>query len=113
MLYGLETAEIEGEIEGAEMKILKFSLEAKRKDKIRNENIKGTTQFGNKARGARLRWFEDVMRRDEEHVGRRMLDMEPPERRKREKPKKRFMDAVRGDMKAPGLTEKDAEDRGR
>lgn len=56
-----------------------------------------------KAREARLRWFGHV-RRDKEYVGRRMLDKGLPGRRKRGRPKRRFMDAVKGDMLVVGVT---------
>ena len=45
------------------------------------------------------------------HIGRRMLRMELPGKRKRGTPKRRFMDAVREDMAVVEVTEKDAEDR--
>lgn len=56
-------------------------------DKIRNDYVRGTThihRFGDKAREARLRWFRHVRRREEEYmyVGRKMLNMDPPGRRK-------------------------------
>ncbi|KAK4307251.1 hypothetical protein Pmani_020964 [Petrolisthes manimaculis] len=51
-------------------------------------------------------------RRDGEYVGRRMLEMDPPGRRKRGRPKRRFMDAVK-DIRMVGVTEEDVEDRAR
>ena len=66
MLYGLETvaprkrqeAELEVEVE---VEMLRFSLGVTRMDEIRsNEFIRGTVHvrlFGEKVRGARLRWF--------------------------------------------------------
>ena len=50
-------------------------------------------------------------RREAEYIGRRMLRMEPPGRRRRGKPKRRFMDAVRADMWVVGATMEDVEDR--
>ena len=62
ILYGLETVALtkrqEAEMEVAELKMLRFSLGVTRKDKIRNEYIRGTAQvrrFGEKTREARLR----------------------------------------------------------
>ena len=120
MLYGMETVPLtkkqEAELEVAELKMLRFALGVTRKDKIRNDYIRGTAhvrRFGDKAREARLRWFGHVKRRDEGYVGRRMLDMDLPGRRRRGRPKRRFMDAVKEDMQVVGVTEEDAEDRAR
>ena len=70
-------------------------------DKIRNEYIRGTAQvgwLGEKIREARLGWRED-----DGHIGRRMLRMELPKKRKLGK---RFMDVVRDDMTVAEVTEK-------
>ena len=50
-------------------------------------------------------------RKDEGYIGRKMLRMELPGKRKRGSPKRRFMDAVREDMTVVEVTEEDAEDR--
>uniref|UniRef100_A0A8C4NFF6 ribonuclease H n=1 Tax=Eptatretus burgeri TaxID=7764 RepID=A0A8C4NFF6_EPTBU len=118
MLYGLEavarTKRQEAELEVAELKMLRFSLGVTRMDRIRNEYIRGTAQvgrFGDKVREARLRWFGHVHRREAEYIGRRMLKMEPPGRRRRGRPKKRFMDTVRVDMRVVGVSMEDVEGR--
>ncbi|KAF7658937.1 hypothetical protein LDENG_00005840 [Lucifuga dentata] len=118
MLYGLETVALrkrqEAELEVAETKMLRFSLGVTRMDRIRNEYIRGTAHvrcFGDKVREARLRWFGHVQRRDSEHIGRRMLRLELPGRRPRGRPKRRFMDVVKEDMKLVGMREEEAEDR--
>ena len=83
-------------------------------NKIRNEYIRGAAQVGRfeeKTREARLRWFGHVRRKDDGYIGRRMLRMELPGKRKRGRPKRRFMDAVREDMAEIEVTEEDAEDR--
>ncbi|KAJ8375265.1 hypothetical protein SKAU_G00058450 [Synaphobranchus kaupii] len=120
MLYGLETVALtkrqEGELEVAELKMLRFSLGVTRMDKIRNEYIRGTAhvgQFGQKVREARLRWFGHVWRREVGYIGRRMLDMELPGKRRRGRPKRRFMDTVKEDMQAVGVTEDEAQDKNR
>ena len=59
-----------------------------REDKIRNEYIRRTARIaklGEKIRGARLRWYGHVKRREAEYVGRRTLEIEVPGRRKRGK----------------------------
>ena len=118
ILYGLEAAALtkkqEAELEVAEMRMLRFSLGVTRVDKIRNEFVRGSAhvaRFGNKVREARLRWFGHVQRREEEHIGRRMLAMEPPGRRRRGRPKRRYMDVIREDMRVAGVREEDVVDR--
>ncbi|KAI5104471.1 hypothetical protein C0J45_6097, partial [Silurus meridionalis] len=69
-------------------------------DRIRNKFIRGTAhvgRFGDKVREAQLRCFGHVQRRDMEYISRTMLRMELPERRKRGRPRSRFMDVVRND----------------
>ncbi|KAI5092175.1 hypothetical protein C0J45_17806, partial [Silurus meridionalis] len=118
MLYGLETVALskrqEVELEVPELKMLRFSLGVTRMDRIRNEFIRGTAhvgRFGDKVREVRLRWFGHVQRRDMGYIGRRMLRMEPPGRRERGRPRRRFMDVVREDMQVWGVNDADVEDR--
>ena len=83
-------------------------------DKIRNEYIRGTAQvgkFGEKTREARLRWYGHLRRKDDGYIGRRMLRMELPGKRKRGRPKRRFMDVVKEDMAEVEVTEEDTVDR--
>ena len=118
MLYGLETVALtkrqEAEMEVAELKMLRFSLGVTRMDKIRNEYIRGTAQvgkFGEKTREARLKWYGHLRRKDDGYIGRRMLRMELPGKRKRGRPKRRFMDVVKEDMAEVEVTEEDTVDR--
>ena len=79
-------------------------------DKIRNEYIRGTAQvgrFGEKTREPRLRWYGHVLRKDDGYIGRRMLRMELPGKRKRGRPKRRFMDVVKEDRAEVEVTEED------
>lgn len=55
----------------------------------------------------------DVCRRDGGYIGRRMLKMELPGKKKRGRPKRRFIDVVGEDMQVVGMTEEDREDRKR
>ena len=64
-----------------------------------------------KMREGRLRWYGHVMRRDKEYVGRKMMGMELPGKTKRGRPKRRFLDMVKEDMKKVGAKEIDIEDR--
>ena len=118
MVYGLETAAVTKkqaeEMEVAEMKMWRFAMGVTRKDKIRNEYIRSTVKVersGMKIREGRLRWYGHVMRRDQEHVGRKMMEMELPGKRRRGRPKRRFVDVVKEDMGEVGAKETDVEDR--
>jgi len=118
MLYGLETVALrkkdEAELEVAELKMLRYSLGVTRMDKIRNQYIRGTAHVGSlgaKIREARLRWFGHVLRRETEYIGRRMLEMDLPGRRRRGRPKRRYMDAVKEDLNEVGASVEDAGDR--
>ena len=112
MVYGFETVavtkkEVE-EMEVAEMKMLRFAMGVTRKDKIRNEHIRSTVKverLGMKMRESRLRWYGHVMRRDQEYVGRKMMEMELPGKR-------RFLDVVKeGYMVEVGAKETNVENR--
>ena len=118
MLYGLETVPLtkkqEAELAVAELKMLRFSLGVTRMDKIKNEFIRGTAhvrQIGDKVREARLRWYGHVQRRNAEYIGKRMLCLELPGKRRRGRPKTRFMDVVREDMRVVGVSDRDTASR--
>ena len=118
MVYVLETVAVTKkkveEMEVAEIKMLRFAMGVTRKDKIRNKHIRSTVKverLGMKMREGRLRWYVHVMRRDQEYVGRKMMEMELPVKRKRGRPKRRFLDVVKEDMKEVGAKEIDIEDR--
>ena len=51
------------------------------------------------------------MRRDKEYVGRKMIEMELPGERKRGRPKRKFLNLVKEDMREVGENETDVEDR--
>ena len=75
-----------------------------KKDKIRNKYVRGTakiTKLGDKLQSARLRWYGHVRR--EGYVGRRMLEMAVPGRRRRGRPKRRWMDVMRGDVEGDAV----------
>ena len=120
MVYELETVAVTKkqveEMKVAEMKMLRFAMGVTRKDKIRNKYmyISGTVKverLGMKMREGRLRWYGHVIRRDQEYVGRKMMEMELPGKRRRGKPKRRFLDVLKEDMGEVGAKETDVEDR--
>ena len=82
MLYGMEMVTVMerqmGKMEVAEMKMVRWALGVTRKDKIRNEYVRGTAKIaklGDKLRNARLRWYGHVKRREEYYVGKNMMEM--------------------------------------
>ena len=96
------------------MKMPRFSIGVTRKDKIRNEYIRGTVKVERlvmKMREDRLRWYGHDMRKDQEYVGKRVMKMEFQGRRKRGRPKKRFLDVMKEDMGKFGARQKDIENR--
>ena len=50
------------------------------------------------------------MRRDQEYVGRRIMEMKLPGKRKRGRPKRRFADVVKEDMGKIGAKKTDIKD---
>ena len=96
------------------MRILRWMRGVTKIDKIRNERIRGTTKVteaSKKLQEKRLQWYGHVMRREEEYVGRRVIEMEVQGTRNRGKPKRRFMDSVKEDLKEKGLTGEEVQDR--
>ena len=62
------------------------------RDHVINEDIRERLKVENiteRCRKARLMWFGHMNRRDQEYVGRKTLEMVPPGRRRRGRPKTR------------------------
>ena len=117
MLYGMEMVAVTErqmeKMEVAELKMVRWALGVTRKDKIRNEYVRGTAKIaklGEKLRNARLRWYGHIKRR-EDYVGKRMMEMAVPGIRKRGRPRRRWMNLVREDMERVGIREGDEVDR--
>ena len=85
-----------------------------KKDKIRHKYVRGTAKIAkldDKLRNARLRWYGHAKRREEGCVGKRMMEMAVPGTRKRGRPRRRWMDLARKDLKSVGAKEGDEMDR--
>ena len=102
MLYGMETVAVTerqmGKMEVAEFKMVRWALGVTRKDKIRNEYVRGTAKIaklGDKLRNARLRWYGHVKRRENDYGEKRMMEMAVLGRRKRGRSRRRWMDKIR------------------
>ena len=85
-------------MEIAEIKVLRFAMGVTRKDKVKNEYIRGTVKVEKleiKMKEGRLRWYGHVITRDQEYVERRVMEMELSGKRKRGRPKRRFLDVMK------------------
>ena len=96
------------------MRMLRWMCGVTRKDKIRNEHIRGTTrvaQASKKITERRLNWYGHVMMRDGDHILRKVLRADVPGKRKRGRPKTRLKDACQRDLKSTGLRAGEETDR--
>ena len=79
-------------------------------DRIRNERIIGTTKVGEiskKVQESRLKWYGHVLRREDEYVGKRVMGMEVPGKRRRGRQKRRWMDTIGDDLSEKELSRED------
>ena len=51
-------------------------------------------RFGQKVRQSRLRWYGYVRRMDDDYVSRKVLEVQLPGKRRRCRPKSRYLDVV-------------------
>ena len=90
---------LETKLEVAEMRMMRWMCGVTKLDKIRHEIIRRKWAYGH------------VMRREEHYVGRRGMEMKVHGRRKRGRPKRRWLDKVKDDIKEKGLSADDVYDR--
>ena len=110
LLYGAETwattRRQEARLEVNEMRMQLWMCGVTRRDKIRNEHIRGTTrvvQECKKITEKRLKWYGHVRRMKEEHIVRRIIDVDILGKRRRGRPNLRWQDACKRDMTEMGL----------
>ena len=120
MMYGAETWAVkkaqEKKLDVAEMRMLRWMSGVTKLDRIRNERIRGTTKVGEiskKVQESRLKWYGHVLRREDEYVGKRVMAMEVPGKRRRGRPKRRWLDSIGNDLSEKELSREDAQDRAR
>uniref|UniRef100_A0A914W724 Endonuclease-reverse transcriptase n=1 Tax=Plectus sambesii TaxID=2011161 RepID=A0A914W724_9BILA len=87
-----------------EMRMLRWTCGVTRLDKI---------PIIEKAQKHRLRWYDHIERRPDDHIGKILQRMKVEGKWPRGRPKCRWMDSIRNDMTACGLTEQDTADRDR
>ncbi len=79
-----------------------------------NEDVRktmGVPPIMEKMREARLRWYGHVVRSEEESIAKRALCLNMEGKRPRGRPKKRWMDRMKEDMKHDNVAPDDALDR--
>ena len=111
MAYGLEAAPLkkseEKKMDVAEMRMLRWMVGVTRRDRVRNDYIRGTvkvTEISKKIQESRLRWYGYLRRRvGEEHVGREVMDMEVQGNRRIGRPKQRWIDSINRDLREQNL----------
>jgi hypothetical protein len=121
MLYGMETVPLGSRhvaaFEVAERKMCRWARGLTRYDHVRNVDIEKKLQIdksiSTRLQISRLRWYGHVKRREDNYMCKRVLEMAPPGKRKRGRPKLRWIDSVRQDMKTVGAQETDVHDRAR
>ncbi|XP_047000687.1 uncharacterized protein LOC124616424 [Schistocerca americana] len=118
MIYGAETWPIaeaqERKMEEAEMRMLRWMCGVTRKDRIRNEFVRGAVKVGptgKKIQKSRLRWYGPLQRKGEEYIGNKVEDIEIEGARRRGRPKMRWKDKISGDLREKGWKKKEAMDR--
>ena len=119
MAYGLEAAPLnkseEKKMDVAEMRMLRWMVGVTRRDRIRNEYIRGTvkvTEISKKIQESRLRWYGHLRKREgEDHVRREVMELEVQGNRRRGSPKRRWIDRINGDLREKNLNQKMANNR--
>ena len=85
----------------AEMRMLRWMSGVTKLDRIMNERIRGTTkveEISKKVQESRLTRYGHVLRREYEYVGKRVMGMEVPGKRRRGRPKRRWLDNIKNDL---------------
>ena len=120
ILYGAETWVTRGAeeriLESTEMRMLRMMKGVTLRDRVRSEELRrelGVTPLIMKVREKRLRWFGHVERREEDNIIRKMSSMEVEGKRPRGRPKKRWRDCIREDMREMNVEENDVANRNR
>ena len=79
-------------------------------EQIMDATMRRTTKVGeisNKVQERRLQWYGHVIGRDEDHVRTRMMVLQVDGGRRRGRPKWRWIDNIKGDLRQNGLARED------
>ena len=96
-----------------EMRMLRWIQGISLKDHVRSEGIRkrlNVMPIVDQVTKRRLSWYGHIKRRKPEYMTRTVLDMEIPGKRPRGRPRIRWMDNIRRDMRLHGLDESMTED---
>lgn len=114
-LYGMEcwvaTKKHERTLHAMEMRMLRWMLGLTRIDHVMNADVHkvlGVAPITDKMQEGQLRWFGHALHREEDSIARTALDLKIRGKRPLGRSKKRWMDTIREDMRAAGVTPADA-----
>ena len=118
MVYGSECWALrkqeEQRLHTTEMKMLRWSQGKTRNDRIKNDTIRGNvTPINSVLTQKRLSWYGHVMRRDETHITKSTLRTTVTGTRPSGRPKMRWLDKLKSDMRIYGIKPEMATDRKR
>ena len=120
MLYGSETwpmkKEHEAMLERTEMRMIRWMCGVTLRDRQTSSELRermGVDPVSEVIRRNRLRWFGHVERKEDTDWVKKCMGMQVGGNRSRGRPRKTWLEVVRGDMKVMGLTRGDAQDRHR
>ena len=118
MMYGAETWAVKkAQEKKLEMRMLRWMSGVTKLDRIRNERIRGMStkvgEISKKVQESRLKWYGHVLRREDEYVGKKVMAMEVPGKRRRGRPKRRWLDSIGNDLSERELSREDAQYRAR
>lgn len=118
LTYGSETWAVTRKnvhtIQVAEMKMLRWMCGVTRRDKIRNDYVRGSLgvrDIADKMQESRLRWYGHVKRKPPDYIGNLALQLDIPGRRPVGRPKTRWKEVVLKDKEACKVTDDDVHDR--
>ena len=101
------TNERKAEMEVANLKMVSLSMEASRLNKIKMNKYEENSTFGknkkqDKAEEIKMVWEHSV--KVKSYVGRRMMEIDQPNKRKRKRPKRRLVVVVKDNLEVVSLT---------
>jgi len=118
MIYGSETWPVKVEhvaaLERAEMRMIRWMCRVSLREKIKSTELRermGVEAIGEVVREGRLRWFGHVARKEDEDWVKGCTVLKVEGSKPRGRPRKMWMEVVRGDMKRLGLRQEDAGNR--